>query len=112
LDRDAELLLVAKEVREHYQGEPVIVLGDLNDVAWSHTTRMFQRISQLLDPRIGRGFFNTFHVNYPFLRWPLDHLFVSSDFQLTQLNRLPNIGSAHFAMFAELCHNCNTKANE
>lgn len=110
LDRDAELLLVAKEVKQ--QHEPVIVLGDLNDVAWSHTTRMFQRISQLLDPRIGRGFYNTFHVNYPFLRWPLDHLFVSNDFQLTDLKRTPSVGSDHFPMFAELCHNCDTKANE
>ena len=110
LDRDAELLLVAKEVKQ--ENGPVIVLGDLNDVAWSHTTRMFQRISRLLDPRIGRGFYNTFHVSYPFLRWPLDHLFVSNDFQLTQLKRLPSVGSDHFPMFAELCHNCDTKANE
>ncbi|MCR9183715.1 MAG: endonuclease/exonuclease/phosphatase family protein [Flavobacteriaceae bacterium] len=109
LDRDAELLIVAKEIKK--EDYPVIVLGDLNDVAWSHTTRMFQRISQLLDPRIGRGFYNTFHANYPIFRWPLDHLFVSDDFKLAELRRLENIGSDHFPMFAELCHDCDAKEN-
>lgn len=109
LDRDAEILIVAKEIRK--KDYPIIVMGDLNDVAWSHTTRMFQRISQLLDPRIGRGFYNTFHANYPLFRWPLDHLFVSDDFKLAELRRLESIGSDHFPMFAELCHGCKTKEN-
>jgi len=109
LDRDAELLIVAKEIKK--EDYPIIVLGDLNDVAWSHTTRMFQRISQLLDPRIGRGFYNTFHTSYPLLRWPLDHLFVSNDFKLAELQRLESIGSDHFPMFAELCHGCDTEEN-
>lgn len=109
LDRDAELLLVAKKVKD--LDEPVIVLGDLNDVAWSHTTRLFPRISRLLDPRIGRGVYNTFHVNYPFFRWPLDHMFVSKDFQLVQIERLSSGGSDHFPMFAELCHDCYPPEN-
>ncbi len=109
LDRDAELLIVAKKIKK--EDYPIIVLGDLNDVAWSHTTRMFQRMSQLLDPRIGRGFYNTFHANYPLFRWPLDHLFVSDDFKLAELRRLKSIGSDHFPMFAELCHGCDTSEN-
>lgn len=109
LDRDAELLLVADEIKK--ENYPVIVLGDLNDVAWSHTTRMFQRMSQLLDPRIGRGFYNTFHASYPLFRWPLDHLFVSDDFKLAELTRLKSTGSDHFPMFAELCHDCDTTEN-
>lgn len=110
LDRDAELLLVAKEIKE--KDYPVLVIGDLNDVAWSHTTRMFQRISRLLDPRIGRGFYNTFHVKYPFFRWPLDHLFVSNDFKLVALECLQDIGSDHYPVFAELEYCIATSKNE
>ena len=98
--RDAELLLVARKISR--KSEPVLICGDLNDVAWSNTTRLFQKISGLLDPRVGRGFFNTFHTHYPLFRWPLDHIFLSGHFKLIDYNRLQHIGSDHFPIFTEV----------
>ncbi|TNC72732.1 endonuclease/exonuclease/phosphatase family protein [Rubellimicrobium roseum] len=98
--RDAEILMVGREIRA--DGRPSIVAGDLNDVAWSHTTRLFQRISGTLDPRRGRGMFNTFHAHYPMFRWPLDHVFHEASFTLVRLERLPDIGSDHFPVLVEL----------
>lgn len=99
-ERDKEILLVAKEAKK--SKIPVIVAGDLNDVAWSYTTELFSKISGLLDPRKGRGFFNTFHAKYPILRFPLDHIFCSTDFSLVHIKRMPTYGSDHFPMFVKL----------
>ncbi|MEH6725684.1 MAG: endonuclease/exonuclease/phosphatase family protein [Hyphomicrobiales bacterium] len=100
IGRDAEIAKVAKLVRE--VDGPVIVTGDLNDVAWSPGTPRFVRISRLLDPREGRGPYNSFDARYFFLRWPLDHIFLSSHFQVIAMKRMPFVGSDHFPMLYEL----------
>lgn len=100
-ERDAELVTVGKRVRD--EGRAAIVIGDLNDVAWSRTSGLFRRAGGMLDPRVGRGFYPTFNANYPLLRWPLDHLFVSPHFKVMELELLPDIGSDHLPIFFRLC---------
>lgn len=98
--RDVELFKIAKQVNPDKY--PTIVTGDLNDVAWSPTTRKFKQLSRLKDPRVGRAFLNTFHVKYPFARWPLDHIFHSYHFSVSHIRRLPSIDSDHFPLLSEL----------
>lgn len=98
--RDAELLIVGEEIKD--QDQSSIVFGDLNDVAWSRTTRLFQRVSGLLDPRVGRQYVNTFHADYPIFRWSLDHVFHSTDFALVEMKRLEHMGSDHFPVYVVL----------
>ena len=110
IERDADLIIIARRGAESAQ--PVIVTGDLNDVAWSATTRLFRKISGLLDPRVVRGMFNTFHVSFPFLRWPLDHLFHSAHFTVKHIQRLPSIGSDHFSLFTRLVYEPAERASQ
>jgi endonuclease/exonuclease/phosphatase (EEP) superfamily protein YafD len=108
--RDAEIVLVAREVKA--AGRPAIVAGDFDDVAWSHTTRLFQRLSGTLDPRVGRGMFSTFNAKYPLFRWPLDHIFHGEAFTLAELKRLSFFGSDHFPVFAMLCYQPQAAAHQ
>ena len=79
-----------------------LVAGDLNDVAWSHTSRLFKRLGRMLDPRVGRGLFSTFHAGYRLIRWPLDHVYASDDFVLHDIKRLGPFGSDHFPILVSL----------
>ncbi|KAA5542789.1 endonuclease [Roseiconus nitratireducens] len=107
--RDAELMLWGKRLSEVHT--PVVLGGDLNDVAWSRTTRLFLRVSDLLDPRRGRALLNSFHAKHWYLRFPLDHVFHSEHFTLRELRRLPPVGSDHFPILIELQLN-ESKADE
>lgn len=56
----------------------------------------------MIDPRIGRGFYNSFHAHHWWLRWPLDYVFYSPEFLLHGLQRLPAFGSDHFPILIDL----------
>lgn len=107
--RDAELTLWGTELAE--DSGPVVIGGDLNDVAWSQTTRLFLRSSGLLDPRRGRGLFNTFHADHWFMRFPLDHIFHSPHFTVSSIQRLDFVGSDHFPIQIDLRYAPERKAD-
>ncbi|WP_297337775.1 endonuclease/exonuclease/phosphatase family protein [Algoriphagus sp.] len=93
-ERDAEILIVGKKSKNNPL--PSIVFGDLNDVAWSYTSELFLKVSEMADPRRGRGMYNTFHAKVPVFRWPLDHFFLSKHFALSSLKVHRGVGSDHF----------------
>lgn len=100
--RDAELVIVGKEIAKEERHVPTIVCGDLNDVAWSFTTQLFLRLSKLLDPRMGRGMYNSYNAKSRVFRFPLDHVFHSNEFKLVDLHVGKPVGSDHFPMIVEL----------
>ena len=99
--RDRELMRVAAEIRGTDQ--PTVVSGDLNDVAWSSTTEEFKTVAQTLDPRVGRGIYATFHAGHWYLRWPLDHVFHTGQFEIASIKLHEPIGSDHFPLTFRLC---------
>lgn len=101
-ERDAELMLTGNRIRK--LDKPTVVCGDMNDVVWSRTTRLFKKMTGMIDPRVGRGFFSTYHAGYFFLRFPLDHLFHTRDLYVGKMVRSKNFGSDHFAMYYEIYH--------
>ncbi|WP_031427944.1 endonuclease/exonuclease/phosphatase family protein [Flavimarina sp. Hel_I_48] len=99
-DRDAEMMIISHKSRQNKL--PVIVMGDFNDVAWSNTTALFKASSTLLDPRIGRGFYNTFSAKSALMKWPLDHIFISPEFRIRKMAMGADINSDHYPSYAEL----------
>jgi endonuclease/exonuclease/phosphatase (EEP) superfamily protein YafD len=99
-ERDIELLVIGDKIREG--GRPSIVVGDLNDVGWSYTSQRFQNRARVLDPRVGRGIYNTYNVFVPLVRYPLDHFFHTEHFMLNGLTRLESFGSDHYPMLIDL----------
>ena len=108
-DRDKEMMMLGKMAEKSKL--PTIVMGDFNDVAWSNTTLKFQKLSHLLDPRIGRGFYTTYNANNFLFRWPLDHVFLSNDFLIDEIGKGSNINSDHFPMYASIVLQKNNKKN-
>jgi len=99
-ERDVELVLVGIEIKSTQR--PSVVLGDLNDVAWSPTTSEFKRAGGLVDPRRGRGFFNTYPATMPGLRYPLDHIFHTPHFAVCDMRVLAKFESDHLPLITVL----------
>ena len=98
-ERDGELLSVAKEVKK--SSYPVIVCGDFNNVAWGNSSILFKKKSNLIDPRIGRGFVSTFHAKYKLLRFPIDLFFHSETIFIKTFTTLGSIDSDHLPLYCE-----------
>lgn len=97
-ERDGELLSVAKAVKQ--TSAPCVVVGDFNNVAWAKSSLLFRKTGELIDARVGRGLFSTFHAKYWFLRFPIDLFFHSTDVFVEELKTLGYFGSDHFPIYS------------
>lgn len=98
-ERDGDLLSTAKRVKEIHK--PVIVVGDFNNVAWSKSSILFRKTSELIDPRVGHAFISTFHAKYRFFRFPIDLMFHSEEIFIDTLKTLENFGSDHLPVYCK-----------
>lgn len=96
-ERDGELIRVGEESKKC--DSPVVVAGDFNNVAWSRSARLFKKISGLIDPRIGRGFYPTYHAKYWWFRFPIDLFFHSKEIIIHEFEVLPTVGSDHLPLY-------------
>jgi endonuclease/exonuclease/phosphatase (EEP) superfamily protein YafD len=98
--KEVALIVLGEKIKG--RANPTLVIGDLNDVVWSRVDQSTGTDNLLFDVRVGRGFYNSYNATNILMRWPLDHVFVTKEFYLRKLERLPNIGSDHFPIFVEL----------
>lgn len=98
--RDQEYKETAKFAR--VEPLPEIIMGDFNNVVWSRSAQRFKSNGQYVDPLIGRFNVNSFHGRYPFMRLPIDQLYVTKNVGLIDYYRGPYVGSDHFPMVAKL----------
>lgn len=96
-ERDGDMLSVAKAIRKQKE-MPTVAIGDFNCVAWGEASRLFVKTSELVDPRIGRGFISTFHARYRLLRFPIDQVYHSADIFVKELKTLPDVDSDHLPL--------------
>jgi len=96
--KDAELMMIAKLVRA--EKTPCLVTGDFNNVCWSRSAKMFEKISELHDARKGNGIHGTFPVGPQIFRFPLDLLYNSEEIKVSEIKILPAIGSDHLPVFS------------
>ncbi|MFP4092137.1 MAG: endonuclease/exonuclease/phosphatase family protein [Cyclobacteriaceae bacterium] len=99
-NRDTEIVLVGKMIGE--SDVPSVLTGDLNDVPWSKALILFRNLSNMVDPRRGRGFYNTYNAKFPIFRYPLDFINFTGHFRLLSLRRGKYIHSDHFPLYAQL----------
>ena len=99
--KDAEVEAVAEKINKAVFEGPVILAGDLNDVAWSPATLKFVKKTALFDPRRGRGFYPTFPSWSP-LKIPIDQVLLSKHFRVSKMSCSDAMGSDHHPFIIDL----------
>jgi endonuclease/exonuclease/phosphatase (EEP) superfamily protein YafD len=99
-ERNRQLGLLAAE-RARITG-PLVVIGDFNLSPFSPSYGNWLAHARLTDTRRHRMYLATWPAFLPILGIPIDHCFISEEFQLADLRRLAAFGSDHYPLLAEL----------
>jgi endonuclease/exonuclease/phosphatase (EEP) superfamily protein YafD len=110
-ERDGDLLSVAKQIRKE-KDKPTVAIGDFNCVAWAEASRLFTKTSEMVDPRLGRGFVSTFHAKYKLLRFPIDQVYHTANIFVEELKTLKNVGSDHLPLYFSFVIDKSNKSQE
>jgi endonuclease/exonuclease/phosphatase (EEP) superfamily protein YafD len=105
--RDAVVLTAATLARD--SAEVSIVAGDFNATSWNDTAQLALRVGQLLDPRQGRGPMVSFNADSSWMKWPLDQILWQGGPGLLDFAILPDAGSDHYQVQADLCLTTNAE---
>jgi endonuclease/exonuclease/phosphatase (EEP) superfamily protein YafD len=96
--RNQQLINLSKHIASDLQ--PTMVVGDLNTTPWCAWFKSL-KTHRLRDSREGRGIRGTWSARLPFfMRIPLDHILISSEFHVLEHRILEKIGSDHLPVFA------------
>ena len=81
---------------------PLLVAGDFNLTPYSPLYKDWLAASGLTDTRRGRTLSVSWSAVLPILGIPIDHVAVSPEFEILAHHRLPDFGSDHYGVLAEL----------
>jgi endonuclease/exonuclease/phosphatase (EEP) superfamily protein YafD len=98
--RNTELRLLAE--RSAAIAGPLVVAGDFNLTPYSPLFGEWLAASRLTDTRRGRTPSVSWPATLPIFGIPIDHVAVSPEFAIVAHRRLPDFGSDHYGVLAEL----------
>ena len=102
-EKDGELMMLAKSIRKLQSA--VLVVGDFNSVCWSRISKLFSKVSGLIDARIGRGLISTFPAQWALLRFPIDLMYHSKEVRIKNIEALKDFGSDHLPLYSTVMIN-------
>lgn len=102
--RNEQISAVAQWAQKREEAN-TIVIGDFNSTMWSEDYKPLVDASGLRNAAKGLGIFPTWPAALPLLMIPIDHCFVSDNFQVSNYQLGANIGSDHLPIVVDLVLN-------
>jgi endonuclease/exonuclease/phosphatase (EEP) superfamily protein YafD len=98
--RDDEIAVIQEHIQQ--ESNPHIFLGDFNASPWSKPLQELFKETTLFHGAKGFGIYPTWRYKTILLSAPLDHILLSSEWQVTEYRLDSDIGSDHFPVVAKV----------